>query len=173
MITNNPARLGTPDEDGEREVLRLAGELLSTDEIAGTLFISVTTVKSHLKSIFRKLGSADRRDTVRRAGKQECSKRTLPGPVTRRGHPHQVTLTIKQHVPASPEAGASGHHHAGGPDHRRLPADRHAPASPIGTLTARPWGQPVLGRALRPARRSGVPGRELGSAGQDAPARPA
>jgi hypothetical protein len=30
--------------------------------------------------------------------------RTLPGPVTRRGHPHQVTLTIKQHVPASLEA---------------------------------------------------------------------
>jgi DNA-binding CsgD family transcriptional regulator len=67
MITNTPARLGTPDEDGEREVLRLAGELLSADEIAGKLFISVTTVKSHLKSSFRKLGSAGRRDTVRRA----------------------------------------------------------------------------------------------------------
>jgi DNA-binding CsgD family transcriptional regulator len=67
MITNTPARLGTPDEDGEREVLRLAGELLSADKIAGKLFISVTTVKSHLKSSFRKLGSAGRRDTVRRA----------------------------------------------------------------------------------------------------------
>jgi len=51
----------------EREVLRLAGELLSTDEIAGKLFISVNTVKSHLKNSFRKLGVADRRDAVRRA----------------------------------------------------------------------------------------------------------
>jgi DNA-binding CsgD family transcriptional regulator len=44
--------LSCPAEDCEV----LAGELLSTDEIAGTLFISVTTVKSHLKSSFRKLG---------------------------------------------------------------------------------------------------------------------
>jgi LuxR family transcriptional regulator, maltose regulon positive regulatory protein len=55
--------LSCPAEDCEV----LAGELLSTDEIAGKLFISVNTVKSHLKSSFRKPGSADRRDTVRRA----------------------------------------------------------------------------------------------------------
>ena len=51
----------------EREVLRLVGELLSTEEIADKMFISVNTVKSHLKSSFRKLGVTDRRDAVRRA----------------------------------------------------------------------------------------------------------
>jgi LuxR family maltose regulon positive regulatory protein len=51
----------------EHDVLRLAGELLSTDEIADRLFISVNTVKSHLKNSFRKLGVADRREAVRRA----------------------------------------------------------------------------------------------------------
>jgi hypothetical protein len=30
--------------------------------------------------------------------------RTLPGPVQGADHPHQVTLTIDQHVPASLEA---------------------------------------------------------------------
>ena len=51
----------------EREVLRLAGELLSTGEIADKLFLSVNTVKTHLRTSFRKLGVGDRRDAVRRA----------------------------------------------------------------------------------------------------------
>ena len=53
----------------EREVLRFVGEMLSTAEIAAEMYISVNTVKTHLKSIFRKLGAADRRDAVRRARK--------------------------------------------------------------------------------------------------------
>ncbi|MGE5292643.1 MAG: helix-turn-helix transcriptional regulator, partial [Micromonosporaceae bacterium] len=53
----------------ECEVLRLVGELLSTAEIANEMYISVNTVKTHLKSIFRKLGAVDRRDAVRRARK--------------------------------------------------------------------------------------------------------
>jgi LuxR family maltose regulon positive regulatory protein len=64
---SQPPPVIEPLTEREREVLRLAGELLSTDEIAGKLFISVNTVKSHLKSSFRKLGVADRRDAVRRA----------------------------------------------------------------------------------------------------------
>lgn len=64
---SQPPPVVEPLTERERDVLRLAGELLSTDEIAGKLFISVNTVKTHLKNSFRKLGVADRRDAVRRA----------------------------------------------------------------------------------------------------------
>jgi LuxR family transcriptional regulator, maltose regulon positive regulatory protein len=42
-------------------------EMLDTVDIAAEMYISVNTVKTHLKSIFRKLGAADRREAVRRA----------------------------------------------------------------------------------------------------------
>ena len=53
--------------DRELEVLRRMAAMYSTEEIAGELFISVNTVKTHLKSIYRKLGAAGRRDAVWRA----------------------------------------------------------------------------------------------------------
>jgi LuxR family transcriptional regulator, maltose regulon positive regulatory protein len=53
--------------DREREVLRHVAELLGTAEIAAEMFVSVNTVKSHLKSSFRKLGAASRNEAVRRA----------------------------------------------------------------------------------------------------------
>jgi LuxR family transcriptional regulator, maltose regulon positive regulatory protein len=64
---SKPPPVVEPLTEREREVLRLAGELLSTEEIAGKLFISVNTVKTHLRTSFRKLGVGDRRDAVRRA----------------------------------------------------------------------------------------------------------
>jgi len=51
----------------ERDVLLRVAEMLSTADIAAEMFISVNTVKTHLKSIYRKLGAADRRAAVRRA----------------------------------------------------------------------------------------------------------
>jgi LuxR family maltose regulon positive regulatory protein len=51
----------------ERDVLRHVGEMLDTADIAAEMYISVHTVKTHLKSIFRKLGAGDRREAVRRA----------------------------------------------------------------------------------------------------------
>jgi LuxR family maltose regulon positive regulatory protein len=51
----------------ERDVLRRVGEMLDTADIAAEMYISVNTVKTHLKSIFRKLGASDRREAVRRA----------------------------------------------------------------------------------------------------------
>ena len=51
----------------EREVLRHVAAMLSTAEIASEMFISVNTVKTHLKSIYRKLAAAHRGEAVRRA----------------------------------------------------------------------------------------------------------
>ncbi|MFF6997310.1 LuxR C-terminal-related transcriptional regulator [Streptomyces sp. NPDC008313] len=51
----------------ERDVLRLLAQMMSTDEIAADLYVSVNTVKTHLKSIYRKLAVNRRTDAVRRA----------------------------------------------------------------------------------------------------------
>ncbi|MEU3554210.1 LuxR C-terminal-related transcriptional regulator [Streptomyces fragilis] len=55
----------------ERDVLvRLAG-MMSAEEIAADLHVSVNTVKSHLKSVYRKLAVNRRGDAVRRARELE------------------------------------------------------------------------------------------------------
>ena len=46
--------------------LLLAG-MLSTAEIAAEMYLSVNTVKTHLRSIYRKLSAAHRGEAVRRA----------------------------------------------------------------------------------------------------------
>ncbi|GGY99291.1 LuxR C-terminal-related transcriptional regulator [Streptomyces poonensis] len=51
----------------ERDVLQRLAQMMSTDEIAADLYVSVNTVKTHLKSVFRKLGVNRRSDAVRRA----------------------------------------------------------------------------------------------------------
>ncbi|NUR08799.1 MAG: helix-turn-helix transcriptional regulator, partial [Nocardioidaceae bacterium] len=74
------SRLGAapgPDADGppygqalsakELEVLNHLAALLSTEEIAAAMFISVNTVKTHVRSILRKLAVSRRNQAVRRA----------------------------------------------------------------------------------------------------------
>jgi LuxR family maltose regulon positive regulatory protein len=51
----------------ELEVLRYLAEMLSTAEIAATMFISVNTVRTHIRSILRKLSVSRRNQAVRRA----------------------------------------------------------------------------------------------------------
>jgi len=53
----------------EREltVLRYLQSMLSNEEIAAKLFVSVNTVKTHIRHIYRKLEVSQRRDAVRRA----------------------------------------------------------------------------------------------------------
>jgi ATP/maltotriose-dependent transcriptional regulator MalT len=70
----HPATLDTADpvfveelSVREREVLRLLSGMLTTAEVASELYISVNTVKTHLKSIFRKLEASHRGEAVRRA----------------------------------------------------------------------------------------------------------
>ena len=47
-------------------MLELLAQMCSTDEIAAELFVSVNTVKTHLKGIFRKYAVKRRVDAVRR-----------------------------------------------------------------------------------------------------------
>jgi LuxR family maltose regulon positive regulatory protein len=78
LMTDATRRLGRPrrsrapelrDELSDRElaVLRLLPSSLSQREIGGELFVSLNTVKTHMKSIYRKLGASSREDAVERA----------------------------------------------------------------------------------------------------------
>ncbi|MEH0581814.1 MULTISPECIES: LuxR C-terminal-related transcriptional regulator [Streptomyces] len=70
---------GVPSSDGapppvveelsgrERDVVRRLALMMSTEEIAADLYVSVNTVKTHLKSAYRKLAVNRRGDAVRRA----------------------------------------------------------------------------------------------------------
>ncbi|MEU6769890.1 LuxR C-terminal-related transcriptional regulator [Streptomyces sp. NPDC046759] len=51
----------------EREIVGKLAEMMSTEEIATDLYVSVNTVKTHLKSAYRKLGVNGRAQAVRRA----------------------------------------------------------------------------------------------------------
>ena len=53
--------------DRETEVLRYLSTSMSNADIAAELFVSVNTVKTHVKSIYRKLGAGRRQSAVRRA----------------------------------------------------------------------------------------------------------
>ena len=66
-VTQAPALVVDQLSEREREVLcRLSG-MLTTAEIAAEMYISVNTVKTHLKSIYRKLAADHRGEAVRRA----------------------------------------------------------------------------------------------------------
>ncbi|MFJ8946051.1 LuxR C-terminal-related transcriptional regulator [Streptomyces sp. NPDC102395] len=74
-----PASASTPPDDAdrppvveelsgrERDVLARLAQMMSTEEIAADLYVSVNTVKTHLKSAYRKLSVNRRNDAVRRA----------------------------------------------------------------------------------------------------------
>ena len=51
----------------ERVVLQYLPTILTASEIAADLFVSVNTVKTQQRSIYRKLGVSNRRDAVDRA----------------------------------------------------------------------------------------------------------
>jgi LuxR family maltose regulon positive regulatory protein len=60
-------RIYEPLTEKEREVLGHLSELLTTEEIAAVMFISVNTVRTHVRNILRKLSASRRNEAVRRA----------------------------------------------------------------------------------------------------------
>jgi LuxR family maltose regulon positive regulatory protein len=66
-VTASNAALTADFSERETAVLRLLASKLSQREIGGVLFISFNTVKTHSRSIFRKLGVGTRDDAVARA----------------------------------------------------------------------------------------------------------
>ena len=80
----------------ELEVLRLLASRLTTTEIAGALFVSPNTLKSHMKNIYRKLDVSSRAVQSARVRPSACSDRAASigpshrGPVRRSapGPPH-------------------------------------------------------------------------------------
>jgi LuxR family transcriptional regulator, maltose regulon positive regulatory protein len=65
------ALLMEPLSEREVAVLRFLPTMMSNQEIAAELFVSVNTVKTHLKAIYRKLDVRDRRSAVLRARELE------------------------------------------------------------------------------------------------------
>jgi LuxR family maltose regulon positive regulatory protein len=63
----DPAPLVVPLSEREQVVLRYLSSRLSAGEIADELYVSLNTVKTHIKSIYRKLDTNRRWDAVKRA----------------------------------------------------------------------------------------------------------
>ena len=61
-----PEPLLVPLTDRELAVLAALPSMQSNAEIAAEYFVSVNTVKAHLKALYRKLGVGSRREAVRR-----------------------------------------------------------------------------------------------------------
>jgi LuxR family maltose regulon positive regulatory protein len=62
-----PAALVEPLSDRELDVLRLLGSDLDGPDIARVLSVSLSTVRTHTRNIYAKLGVSSRRAAVRQA----------------------------------------------------------------------------------------------------------
>lgn len=67
LSAREPNPLLEPLSEREHAILAELPTMSSNDEIASTFYLSVNTVKSHLKNLYRKLEVANRREAVRRA----------------------------------------------------------------------------------------------------------
>jgi LuxR family maltose regulon positive regulatory protein len=62
-----PEPMREPLSDSEKRILRYLPTHLSAPEIAGELYLSVHTIKSHMLHLYAKLGTHSRAETVERA----------------------------------------------------------------------------------------------------------
>ncbi|GAA4897256.1 LuxR C-terminal-related transcriptional regulator [Actinomycetospora straminea] len=62
-----PRPLAEPLTERESTMLRYLASTLSNPEIAAELYVSVNTVKTHQRAVYRKLGATGRREAVHRA----------------------------------------------------------------------------------------------------------
>jgi LuxR family transcriptional regulator, maltose regulon positive regulatory protein len=67
LVTPGPDPVREALSERELEVLRHLSALLTTDEIAAEMFISVNTVRTHVRRILEKLSVSRRNEAVRRA----------------------------------------------------------------------------------------------------------
>jgi LuxR family maltose regulon positive regulatory protein len=67
VTPGRPSAIGDPLTERELEILRLLPTRLTQREIGSELYVSLNTVKTHTKNIFRKLGATSREDAVERA----------------------------------------------------------------------------------------------------------
>lgn len=63
----SPDAVTEPLSEREHEVLERLAQTMSTEEIAADLHLSVNTIKTHLKSVYRKLAASRRSEAVRHA----------------------------------------------------------------------------------------------------------
>ena len=61
-----PDTASVPLTDSERAVLRFLPSHMTNEEISQALFLSINTVKTHLRSAYRKLGVSSRREAIAR-----------------------------------------------------------------------------------------------------------
>ena len=66
-----PVLVVEPLTERELEVLTKVSGMLNTAEVADEMYISVNTVKTHLRNIYRKLAAEHRNEAVRRARQLE------------------------------------------------------------------------------------------------------
>ena len=64
-----PATAAVPLTSSELAVLRFLPSHMTNQEIAESLFLSINTVKTHLRSVYRKLSVTTRREAIARGGK--------------------------------------------------------------------------------------------------------
>jgi LuxR family transcriptional regulator, maltose regulon positive regulatory protein len=63
------AATAIPLTSSELAVLRFLPSHMTNQEIAEALFLSINTVKTHLRSVYRKLSVTTRREAIARGGK--------------------------------------------------------------------------------------------------------
>ena len=94
-------KLGDPLSERELEVVRLVAEGLSNAAIAGRLFLSEHTVKSHVSRVLRKLGAADRTSAVL-AGVRLGVLRADPPPLVDVVGVLELLIAVAEQVAAGP-----------------------------------------------------------------------
>jgi LuxR family transcriptional regulator, maltose regulon positive regulatory protein len=99
--------------DSELAVLRFLPSHMTNQEIAEALFLSINTIKTHLSSVYRKLGVANRRQAIAQGRRLELllappmtapGPGASPGPGTSGGRTGYRVLVARRPVGAPPRA---------------------------------------------------------------------